>query len=174
MQDHRYPIGKFDYAGPYTATERAEKIEAIGALPDSLERAVAGLTPLQLATPYREGGWRVRQVVHHLADSHMHIYLRFKFALAEDGAAISAYPEELWADLPDSDDAPLSLSLPLVRGVHAKWHFLLERMTEADFDRGFTHPQNGRVTLDRAVGAYDWHGRHHVAHIASLRQRMGW
>ena len=163
--DRQYPIGRFEYTGPYTPAQRDEFIARIAALPEALRDAVAGMTDEQLDTPYRDGGWTVRQVIHHLADSHMHCYLRFKFALAEDGAEIKAYPEDAWAALPDVGFTPLGQTLDLLGALHGRWALLLQHMGDADYARAFLHPENGRTPLDRALGLYAWHGDHHLAHV---------
>lgn len=164
MIDRRFPIGEYVYARPHTPTERGALIARIETLPARLRSVVEKLTPAQLETPYREGGWTARQVVHHLADSHTHIVLRFKYALTVDGATITSYPEEIWATLPDYS-SPVELALDVIAAQHAKWAWLLRRLADADFERAFQHPENGRVTLDRALGLYAWHGDHHLAHV---------
>ncbi len=133
-----------------------------------------GLTPAQLDTPYRPGGWTVRQVVHHVPESHMNAYVRFKLALTEDEPVIKPYDEARWAMLPDIAVAPVEASLALLEALHLRWVALLESMTNAEFTRRFQHPELGPVRLDQSLASYAWHGRHHVAHITSLRQRMAW
>lgn len=173
--DLRYPIGKFEQEGPITAEQRAAWIEDIRELPAQLSAAVAGLSEERLDTPYREGGWTVRQVVHHVADSHMNSLIRFKLALTEDRPTIKPYEEALWAELADSRACPIAPSLALIEGLHQRWTALLEAMDEAAFARAFYHPANGTTSaLDRTLGLYAWHGRHHTAHIVSLKERMGW
>jgi len=135
---------------------------------------VAGLTDAQLDTPYRPGGWTVRQVVHHLADSHIHSYIRFKLAVTEDQPTIKPYDEARWAELKEARTAPVEVSLDLIDALHRRWVMLLENMTDADFKRAFHHPENGIMPLEPTVEMYAWHGRHHVAHIQALRGRMGW
>ena len=139
-----------------------------------MRAAVAGLTPERFDTPYRPGGWTVRQVVHHVPDSHMNAYVRFKLALTEDEPTIKPYEEAAWAELADSASTPADVSLTLLETLHDRWVRLLRSMTEADFARKFRHPQLGVVPLDKNLALYAWHGKHHVAHITSLRQRMGW
>jgi len=173
MSDPRYPIGPFSFAGPVDETPRKQFIADIEQAPAALRAAVKGLSPQQVETPYRDGGWTVRQVVHHFADSHANSYVRFKLALTEDWPTIRPYDEAAWARLPDSRMA-IDPSLDFVDGLHARFVGLLEAMTEADFQRGFNHPERGRVTLAHNLAIYDWHSRHHVAHIANLRERMGW
>jgi uncharacterized damage-inducible protein DinB len=139
-----------------------------------MRAAVAGLTPERFDTPYRPGGWTVRQVVHHVPDSHMNAYVRFKLALTENEPTIKPYEEAAWAELADSASTPVDVSLTLLETLHDRWVRLLRSMTEADFARKFRHPQLGVVPLDKNLALYAWHGKHHVAHITSLRQRMGW
>lgn len=172
--DDRYPIGRFTYAGSCTPAERSRHIEAIAELPARLRDAVRGLSREQLDTPYREGGWTVRQVVHHVADSHMNSYVRFRLALTEDEPVIKPYDEALWAGLPDARTAPVESSLALLAAMHERWVALLRSMSEDQFGRKFRHPQMGEVTLDRNTALYAWHGAHHVAHVTSLRQRRRW
>ena len=173
--DPRYPIGKFHWTGgDVTAHERAERIAQIAACPGSLRAAVQDLDDAQLDTPYRDGGWTVRQVVHHVPDSHMNAYVRFKLGLTEDTPTIKPYEENSWAQLPDSRTAPIGLSLDLLDNVHARWLLVLRAMRPADFARKINHPESGVQTLDRALALYAWHGRHHIAHVTSLRERQGW
>ena len=172
--DLRYPIGRFAWKGSSTAEERARSIEAIEEAPARLRAAVTGLNAERLATPYREGGWTVAQVAHHVPDSHMNSYVRFKLALTEEGPVIKPYDEARWAELADSRDVPVETSLVLMEALHGRWVALLRGMTEAEWGRSFVHPEMGAVRLDRALALYDWHGRHHVAHVTSLRERMGW
>jgi uncharacterized damage-inducible protein DinB len=173
VDDLRYPIGKFQSSDPSTPESRAAHIEVLRQLPDRLRAAISGLSDAQLDTLYREGGWTVRQVVHHLADSHANSYIRFKLALTEDSPTIKPYDEAAWARLPDSR-IPVEPSLDFLAGVHARLVALLESMTEEDFQRAFNHPERGRMTLGTNLALYDWHSRHHTAHITSLRERMGW
>lgn len=172
--DLRYPIGPFKLEGEVTPERRSEWIDAIAAAPASLRAAVSGLSDQQLDTPYREGGWTVRQVVHHLPDSHANSYMRFRLALTEANPTIKPYSQQLWADLVDARTAPIEPSLQLLEGMHCRWVILLRSLSPADFARTFLHPENGPMTLDRNLALYAWHGRHHVAHITSLRERMGW
>ncbi len=174
MTDLRYPIGEFVYPDPFTADERLRSIERIAALPSKLTDAVRGLTDGQLDTPYREGGWTVRQVVHHLPDSHLNAYVRIKLALTEDHPTIRPYFEDRWAELPDSS-RPIGGSLELLARLHERWVGLLTALPASGFARTYYHPENDAdFTLDRAVAIYAWHGDHHVAHITSLRHRRGW
>jgi uncharacterized damage-inducible protein DinB len=170
----RYPIGNFEWPASATGGDRREFIREIADLPRKLREAVAGLTDAQLDTPYRPGGWTVRQVVHHLADSHIHSYIRFKLAVTEDQPTIKPYDEARWAELKEARTAPVDISLDLIDALHRRWVMLLENMTDADFKRAFHHPENGIMALDSTVEMYAWHGRHHVAHIQVLRGRMGW
>jgi uncharacterized damage-inducible protein DinB len=173
-QDPRFPIGKFHWKGELNDTERAELISQIAETPSRLRQAVEGLTPEQLDTPYRAEGWTVRQVVHHLPDSHLNSYVRFKLALTEEQPTIKTYDQEAWATLADSKATPVETSLALLEALHERWVNLLRPMSSADFGRKLNHPEMGLVTLDRMLAIYAWHGRHHVAHITSLRERMGW
>jgi DinB superfamily len=172
-KDPRYPVGKFRRADVDLANHAAA-IATLAALPDNLRSAVYGLTASQLETPYREGGWTVRQLVHHIADSHMNAYIRMRLALTEDWPTIKPYDEKLWADLSDAAKAPIDLSLELLDGLHARWVILLRSLAEDQWQRGYMHPENGRQSVAEAVGLYDWHSRHHVAHIVELRKRMNW
>jgi hypothetical protein len=172
--DPRYPIGKFDGKGALTTAERQQCISDIEKTPANFRAAVRGLSDQQLDTPYREGGWTVRQLVHHVPDSHLNSYVRFKLALTEDEPTIKPYDEKLWAQLPDSRDTPIEISLALLENLHRRWVILLRSMKPADFSRKFCHPEHGPVTLDWTLGLYGWHGRHHSAHVTSLRGRMGW
>jgi uncharacterized damage-inducible protein DinB len=173
-QDLRYPVGKFHWRGDLNPTERAELIDQIAAVPANLRQAVKGLTPEQLDTPYRPDGWTVRQVVHHVPDSHLNSYIRFKWALTEQQPTIKTYDQEAWAKLADSKETRVETSLALLEALHERWVNLLRSMSPADFARTLNHPEMGPVTLDRMVAIYAWHGRHHVGHITSLRERMGW
>jgi hypothetical protein len=171
--DPRFPVGKFRRAEVNLA-DPASYVAAIAALPDDLCAAVAGLTDAQLDIPYRDAGWTVRQLVHHLADSHMNAYVRIRLALTADWPTIIPYDEKLWAELPDARTAPIELSLAILEGLHARWVLLLRSLTTDQWQRGYVHPQNGRQTLAEAAALYAWHCRHHVAHITELRKRMGW
>jgi DinB superfamily len=172
-QDLRYPLGRFSAPAESNAEVRAGQIQTLRLLPERLRAAVDGLSDAQLDTPYRDGGWTVRQVVHHFADSHANSYVRFKLALTEDCPTIKPYDEAAWARLPDSGQA-IEPSLVLITGLHQRFVGLLELMSEEDFQRGFIHPERGRVTLATNLAIYDWHSRHHTAHITSLRARKGW
>jgi hypothetical protein len=172
--DLRYPIGKYDSKASLSPVERAEAIAQIAAAPKGLRDAVAGLSHEQFDTPYRPGGWTVRQVVHHVPDSHMNSYVRFKLALTESEPTIKPYDEALWANLADSRETPVEVSLMLLETLHHRWVVLLRSMRSEDFARRLRHPERGAMTLDDMVGLYAWHGRHHVVHITSLREREGW
>jgi hypothetical protein len=171
--DLRYPIGKFHRVENTTESQRREFISAIADAPARLRAAVAGLSAAQLDTPYREGGWTVRQVVHHVPDSHMNAYVRFKLALTETEPTIKTYEEGLWADLPDSK-SPIEPSLALLENLHKRWVILLESLSPSDWLKKFRHPELGTLALETNLALYAWHGRHHVAHITSLRQRNAW
>jgi uncharacterized damage-inducible protein DinB len=173
--DLRYPIGPFQYQGEPEQRLREQWIEEIAAAPASLRSIVLGLSPQQLDTPYRPQGWTVRQVVHHVPDSHLNAYTRFKLALTEDVPVIRPYEEARWAELPDARTAPIDWSLNLLENLHHRWVLLLRQLSPADFRRRFMHPEQGRpFELQESLALYAWHGRHHVAHIGSLRRRMGW
>ena len=171
--DPRYPVGKFSQEGPVTAEQRAQFLQHVTEAPANLRAAIQGLSEAQLDTPYRDGGWTPRQVVHHVADSHMNAFIRFKLALTEDNPTIKPYAENLWAELADAK-LPLETSLVMVDQVHHRWTTVLHAMTESQWARTFNHPENGMRRLDQVLGLYAWHGRHHVAHITELRERKGW
>ncbi|MGO9339639.1 MAG: YfiT family bacillithiol transferase [Terracidiphilus sp.] len=173
LDDPRFPIGRFSPPASSSPEIRAAHIQALRLLPERLRAAVAGLSDAQLDTPYRDGGWTVRQVVHHVPDSHMNSYVRFKLALTEDWPTIKPYDEAAWANLPDSR-MPVEVSLEQVAALHGRWVALLEAMTEDDFQKGYAHPELGRQNLAQVLALYDWHSRHHTAHITSLRARQGW
>ena len=171
--DPRYPVGKFQRPKEITAQDRQRFITEIADAPANLRAAVSGLTEEQLDTPYRDGGWTVRQVVHHLPDSHANAYIRFKLALTESEPTIKPYDEKLWAELMDSK-APIYASLQLLESLHCRWVAVLNSMKPEDFARTFRHPEYGVVSLDRNLAMYAWHSRHHVAHIMELRKAKGW
>jgi uncharacterized damage-inducible protein DinB len=174
MTDPRYPIGTFSFEGTIDAAQRQQWMSEIASQPLRLREAVAGLHDVQLDTPYREGGWTVRQVVHHVPDSHMNSYIRFKLALTEDNPTIKPYEEGAWAMLADSK-LPVEVSLRLLESVHERWGMLLQHMTDADFEKTFVHPQSKQtLTLARALGLYAWHGNHHIAHVTELKKNKGW
>jgi uncharacterized damage-inducible protein DinB len=173
--DLRYPIGKFDWDAPVSEAEYPRLIDEIAGTPGALRSAVAGLSRDQLDTRYRPGGWTVKQVVHHIPDSHLNAYTRFKLALTEDEPTIKPYDEAAWAELPDSQKVPIDVSLDLLESLHARWVSLLRSMDAAGFRRGLKHPEHDRVlTLGQMLALYAWHGRHHVGHITALRKREGW
>jgi uncharacterized damage-inducible protein DinB len=172
--DLRYPIGTFAFQGTLSPEERRGLIDQIAATPEKMRAAVIGLDSDQLNTPYRPEGWTVRQVVHHVPESHMNSYVRFKLAITEDEPTIKPYFEDRWARLDDANQAPIKLSLDLLEALHGRWVWFLRSLTDADFRRTFRHPELGTVTLDKNLALYAWHGRHHVAQITSLRERMGW
>ena len=174
MSDPRYPIGKFQPSDHIDDKMRSECIQRIADTPAEVNKAVQGLTDKQLDTPYREGGWTVRQVVHHLPDSHINSYVRFRLALTESEPTIKPYEERMWAELFDARTAPIALSLHLLEALHERWVVLLRSLKSADFSRTFRHPENGVRNLDWLLQLYAWHGRHHVAHITSLREKMKW
>jgi uncharacterized damage-inducible protein DinB len=172
--DLRFPTGKFQRPASLDTAARARAIEIVTETPARLREAVHGLSDAQLDTEYRPGGWTVRQVVHHVPDSHLNAYVRFKLALTEDDPTIKPYDESRWAELPDVKTVPIATSLTLLEAVHDRWLAILRAMTPADFERMLTHPESGRQRLDQVLALYAWHGPHHVAHVTSLRQRQGW
>jgi hypothetical protein len=175
MEELRYPIGRYHFEPGVTDAQRQQWINEIAAVPAELRSAVAGLSPAQLDTPYRPGGWTVRQVAHHVPDSHLNAYTRTKLALTEDAPIVRPFDEVRWAELPDGRTAPVELSLALLTALHDRWVLALRALQPADCARTFVHPAHGHAkTLDALMGQYAWHGRHHVAHITSLRVRMQW
>ena len=174
MNDLRYPIGQETIPESSTAEERAAWMDAVAATPGALWAAVEGLSDEKLNTPYRDGGWAVRQVVHHVADSHMNAYIRAKLALTEDEPVIKPYDEARWAELADGRFENVAISLALLDALHTRWVLLMQSLTESQWQRAFVHPESGMVRLDQQLASYAWHGRHHVAHITALRARMGW
>jgi hypothetical protein len=174
MSDQRFPIGKFNAKTNLNETEVKEAIEGIRCTPRWLRATLEGLTPVQIDTPYRPDGWTVRQVVHHLADSHLNGYLRFKFAMTEDEPLVKPYDEKRWAELEDARSLDPEVSLQLLDSLHLRWTTMLDSFEPKDFNRGLNHPEWGRQRLEMFLQLYDWHGRHHTAHITSLRERLGW
>lgn len=172
--DLRYPVGKFRIPENVSRDERAIFIDQIAEAPSKLRAAIDGLNDQQLDTPYRPGGWTLRQVVHHVPDSHLNSYVRFRLALTEDEPAIKGYYEDRWAELPDARTMPIAPSLSLLDSLHSRWVSLLRSLSDADWKRAFRHSDLGLVRLEQNAALYAWHGRHHVAHIANLRERMGW
>jgi hypothetical protein len=174
MTDLRYPIGRFRAPAIVTEGDRNNAIDAIAALPSQMRAAVQGWTAGRLDTPYRPDGWTVRQVLHHVPESHMNSYIRCKLALTEDEPTIKPYDEDAWAHLPDATTAPVDLSLDLLDTLHQRWVFLLRSIRDEEWNRTFRHPESGVVRLDMNVMLYAWHGKHHLAHITGLRDRMRW
>lgn len=172
--DPRFPIGSFKFDPDITPEKRQQAIAAIRETPARLRAAVTGLTSDQIETPYRDGGWTVRQVVHHVPESHMNAFVRFKLALTEDKPTIKPYEEDLWVKLPDIPRVPIETSLTLLDALHQRWIAILESMTAAQFSRPLIHPQHGEVQLDWMLQLYAWHGRHHTAHVTALRSAKGW
>ena len=170
----RYPIGRFQWTGPLGKAGRAQAIDQISGQPAKLRQAVRGLSDTQLGTPYREGGWTVRQVAHHLADSHMNAYVRCRLALTETKPTVKPYDEASWAELEDSRNAPIDISLSLLDALHLRWVRLLRSLAEEDFAREYIHPDDGLVTIEKMVAVYAWHGTHHIAHINGMRELKGW
>lgn len=174
MDDLRYPIGKFRRDELPNEEQKAAMIEEVAKTPANLRAAVKGLSDEQLDIPYRPGGWTVRQVVHHVPDSHLNAYVRFKLALTEDDPAIKPYAEDRWAELADSKTTPVDVSLTLLESLHDRWVRLLRSLTASEWKRTFRHPELGSMPLDKTLALYAWHGKHHVAHVTELRKRMSW
>ena len=172
--DLRYPVGPLTTKAPFTAADRGAALTVLAEAPARLRLAVSGLTDRQLDTPYRPGGWTVRQVVHHVFDSHVNAYLRTKFALSDDGTTIKPYPEAVWAEMADSRTGPVTLSLTLLDALHERWLIVLRSVEPAQWARTIVHPERGSMTLDDVLAMYEWHSRHHAAHITALRAREGW
>ena len=170
----QYPIGRFDWNGKLSKGDRSKWIRIIAATPSALRDAIAGLDEEQLDVPYREGGWTIRQVVHHYADDHLNSYVRFKLALTEQAPLIKGYAQTLWAELPDARSGPVSPSLQLLSALHLRWVTAWESLGDEDWQRTFVHPVRGPVSLDHLAALYAWHGLHHVAQITGLRERKGW
>jgi uncharacterized damage-inducible protein DinB len=174
MTDARFPIGKFHYEGPLSNDQKKAFLDDVEQTPAKLRAAVAGLSEKQLDTPYRPEGWTVRQVVHHVPDSHLNSYVRFKLALTEDEPTIKTYAEDRWAELADTKATPIEVSLTMLDSLHDRWMRLLRSLTAEEWKRTFRHPDLGPMTLEKTLALYAWHGRHHVAHITELRKRMVW
>jgi hypothetical protein len=175
LEQLRYPIGRFVMpTTPLREAERTILIETIAEAPTYFRAGVSGLSDLQFDTPYREGGWSIRQIVHHMPDSHMNAYIRFKLALTEKHPTIKPYNEVAWARLPDSLGTPIMTSIVTLEGIHDRWVLLLGALRASDFSRTIHHPETGDFNLDQLLAHYAWHGQHHYAHIANLRKRMGW
>ncbi|HSP17122.1 MAG TPA: putative metal-dependent hydrolase [Thermoanaerobaculia bacterium] len=173
-KDPRYPVGPFQPKASTTLAERKALIRQIADAPAALQKAIDGLNVAQLDTPYRDGGWTIRQVVHHVPDSHMGGFMRLKWAMTEDAPTIKAYDQDAWSKLPDVSATPVAVSVALLDNLHRRWMTILTSLDDAAFARALVHPDHGRVTVDWLVQMYAWHGRHHVAHITSLRERMRW
>ncbi|BDC52494.1 putative metal-dependent hydrolase [Bryobacterales bacterium F-183] len=175
MSDPRYPIGPFAFPAEVSEANYSTWIEDIASLPANLKLATDGLSDAQLDTPYRDGGWTVRQLVHHVADSHINSYIRFKLAATEDSPLIPTYEEQLWAELSDGKWLPILVSLDLLRALHERWVVFLKALPASAWtERSFRHPVNGVVPLGKALALYSWHGRHHTAHVTALRHLKGW
>jgi hypothetical protein len=174
MTDLRFPIGKFHFDGPLNEQQQQAALDEVANTPANVRAAIKGLSEAQLDTPYRPGGWTVRQVVHHVPDSHLNSYVRFKLALTEDEPTIKPYAEDRWAELADTKATPVEVSLTLLESLHDRWVRLLRSLTAEDWKRTFRHPDMGAMTLEKTLALYAWHGRHHVSHITSLRDREGW
>ena len=174
MADLRYPIGKFHFDGSLTEPQKQAALDEIARTPENLRAAIKGLSEAQLDTPYRPGGWTVRQVVHHVPDSHLNSYVRFKLALTEDEPIIKPYAEDRWAELADTKSTPVEVSLTMLDALHDRWVRLLRSLSPEEWKRTFRHPDLGAMTLEKTLALYAWHGRHHVSHITSLRDREGW
>lgn len=174
MEELRYPVGRFSRRDDVTTDQRVSLIDEIAALPAGMRNAVAGLSDTQLDTPYRPEGWTVRQLIHHVADSHVNAYVRFKLALTEDRPTIKPYDQAAWAELPDARSEPVEISLDILDSVHHRWTILLRTLDEDGWQRTFMHPEIGEVSLETNLQLYAWHGRHHLAHVTSLSDRKGW
>ena len=174
MSDLRYPVGPLSIPSPITAAHRAAAITTLAEAPARFRLATAGLSDAQLDTRYRPDGWTVRQVVHHVVDSHMNAYLRTKFALSEENPTIRPYPEAIWAEMVDARMAPVSMSLNLLDALHGRWVMLLKSLAPELFARTLMHPERGPMSIDDLLALYEWHSRHHTAHITNLRAREGW
>jgi len=174
MSDLRYPVGKFHFDGPTTADQKEKSIDEIAQTPANLRAAVKGLSEQQVDTPYRPERWTVRQLAHHVPDSHLNAYVRFKLALTEEEPTIKPYAEDRWARLADTQATPVEVSLAMLDSLHDRWIRLLRSLQPEDWKRSFRHPELGLVSLEKNLALYAWHGRHHVAHITSLRERNGW
>jgi uncharacterized damage-inducible protein DinB len=174
MIDLRYPVGKFQFDGPLTEQQKQKALDDIASAPANLRKAVKGLSEAQFDTPYRPEGWTVRQVAHHVPDSHMNAYIRFKLALTEDEPTIKPYAEDRWAKLADTKSTPIEVSLTMLESLHDRWVRLLRSLGTDDWKRTFRHPEMGAMSLDKTLALYAWHGRHHVSHISELRKTNGW
>ena len=174
MQDYRYPIGAFELK-PFSLKQKEEWLAVIRFLPNAIENAIQNLDEQQIQSPYREGGWTVHQLVHHVADSHMNAYIRFKLGYTEDTPTIKPYEENLWVLTDDVKQLPVNISITLLYALHQRWYYFLQGFTEEDWQKKVYHPEKKRaLTLWELFGLYAWHGRHHTAHITALRERKGW
>ena len=174
MDNQQYPIGKY-VEQPFSEKQLQEWLNDIRFLPENLEHAVLNLDEAQLETPYRDGGWTVKQLVHHVADSHMNAYIRFKLGLSEENPTIKPYNQDAWAQMPDTKNLPINLSFTILHAVHRRWYEILINISTEQWNRTVVHPEyNKQMTLWYLLGMYAWHSRHHTAHINSLRERMGW
>ena len=173
-KDPKYPIGKYE-AQPFSESQKKKWIADIQFLPNELEQAIENLDEAQLQTPYRDGGWTVHQLVHHLADSHMNSFIRFKLALTEDNPTIKPYEENAWSEMADVQNEPINVSITLLYALHKRWLTLLQNMSDPDFEKTLFNPQRrGQLTLWEMLGIYAWHGKHHVEHIKTLKENKGW
>jgi uncharacterized damage-inducible protein DinB len=173
-KDPKYPIGKYE-AQPFSESQKKKWIADIQFLPNELEQAIENLDEAQLQTPYRDGGWTVHQLVHHLADSHMNSFIRFKLALTEDNPTIKPYEDNAWSEMADVTKEPINVSITLLYALHKRWLTLLQNMSDADFEKTLFNPQRrGQLTLWEMLGIYAWHGKHHVEHIKTLKENKGW
>ena len=172
--DPSYPIGKFEMPKQITPARRQQAIEEIASTPAKMRAAVKGLNDAQLDTPYRAGGWTVRQLVHHVPDSHLNAYVRLKLALTEDKPTIKPYDEDAWSRLADSSSTPIEVSLSLLSNVHDRWDRIWRSLKPEQFSRTLIHPENGERNVDWLLFLYEWHGKHHAAHITELRKQKGW
>lgn len=173
MENSKYPIGRYQPKNNASPSDITGWIGDLANFPPDLEKVINTLTDPQLDTPYRENGWTVRQLIHHIADSHINAYIRFKLALTEEEPTIKPYNQDLWAELEDSD-LPVKSSLMIIKGIHRRWVYLLEKLENTDLDRVLNHPESGTVVLKNMINHYAWHGKHHLAHITSLKKRNNW
>jgi hypothetical protein len=172
--DPRYPIGKYE-PQPFSEKQKMEWLNEIKFLPQTLENSIHNLDEAQLNTPYREGGWKVKQLIHHVADSHLNAYCRFKLGLTEENPTIRTYEEKLWAELNDIETVPINVSLTLLHALHARWYATIKDLKDEDWNRTVLHPAHNKTfTLWHLLGMYAWHGKHHVAHVTTLRDNKGW
>ncbi len=174
MEDLKFPIGKY-IEQPFSEEQLKEWLLDIQLLPQQIEYAVTNFDEHQLNTPYREGGWTVKQLVHHVADSHMNAYIRFKLGLSEDNPVIKPYDQDAWAKMPDTENLPINISITILYAVHLRWYEILKNISGSEWDRTVVHPEyNKKMSLWYLLGLYAWHSKHHTAHITKLRERMAW